>query len=105
MQASYDSYASLFTVTLWIHCISVAPQQITQLESYDTRWRSPPHQWYKLNSDGAFLERLGMADAGAVLRDEQGGFKGGLSLQIYLWSVLLVEMRAMDFGLTLAIKL
>lgn len=84
---------------------SAVQTQSIRLESSDISWRCTPHQWHKLTSDGAFLERLGTAGADAILRDEQGGFKGELRLPICFGMILLVKLQVMKFGFELAIKL
>lgn len=68
-------------------------------------WIPPLPDWFKLNSNGTFLERLHTLGAGVILQDYHICFVGGLSMPIDSGTVLIVEVWAVKIGLQLANKL
>lgn len=58
------------------------------------RWEAPPEGWVTLNTDGAAKGNLGPAEAGGVLRDEKGGWRGGFSENLGRCLAVKAEIRA-----------
>lgn len=56
---------------------------IKSLRRIDTliRWDPSPHEWVKLNIDGAFWSTICHASFSGVLQDNQGAWLNGFSLQ------------------------
>lgn len=55
-------------------------------------WVAPSEGWVKLNTDGALHGNPGMATAGGVLRDGEGNWCSGFSLNIRFCSAPLAEL-------------
>ncbi|KAG7552028.1 Reverse transcriptase domain [Arabidopsis thaliana x Arabidopsis arenosa] len=65
-------------------------------------WVAPVSGWCKLNTDGASHGNPGMATAGGVLRNEEGGWCGGFALNIGRYSAPLAELWGVYYGLYIA---
>ncbi|KAF7807224.1 ribonuclease H [Senna tora] len=65
-------------------------------------WEKPGCGWVKVNSDGAVKRSSGKAGYGAILRDEDGSWVGGVCNSIVTFSVLKAEAWGALEGLRLA---
>nr|AID60103.1 hypothetical protein [Brassica napus] len=65
-------------------------------------WFVPENGWVKLNTDGASRGNPGLATAGGALRDEEGKWIGGFSLNIGICSAPLAELWGVYYGLCIA---
>ncbi|CAA0836031.1 Polynucleotidyl transferase- ribonuclease H-like superfamily protein [Striga hermonthica] len=66
------------------------------------RWMRPPPDWVKLNSDGSYNGVSGLGYAGGLLRDENGNWLGGFTLNIGYCSIMAAELWGLFRGLSLA---
>ena len=69
------------------------------------KWNPPPVNWAKLNTDGLVLGDPGLAGGGGVLRDSLENWIGGFSRSIGITSCVQAELRALKYGLLLALNL
>ncbi|OMO64495.1 reverse transcriptase [Corchorus capsularis] len=63
-------------------------------------WQPPGPGWLKLNTDGSSLGNPGLARAGTVIRDHEGGWVRGSVRQLGICSNYLAELWALRDGLT-----
>ncbi|KAJ1412363.1 Ribonuclease H domain [Sesbania bispinosa] len=68
------------------------------------KWIPPPTNWLKLNLDGAVSVLARLAGCGGVLRDHNGNFLGAFSAFLGDCSIMTAELRAILFGVKLAIQ-
>ncbi|XP_042958232.1 uncharacterized protein LOC122293851 [Carya illinoinensis] len=62
------------------------------------RWKRPPQDWMKLNSDGSSLGNLGPAGAGGVIRDSLGRLHSAYSVFLGQGSNNFAELRSLLEG-------
>lgn len=65
-------------------------------------WSPPRVGWFKLNTDGASRGNPGLATAGGVVRDGDGNWCYGFSLNIGICSAPLAELWGAYYGLNIA---
>ncbi|KAG7591719.1 Ribonuclease H-like superfamily [Arabidopsis thaliana x Arabidopsis arenosa] len=65
-------------------------------------WKKPVDGWVKLNTDGASRGNPGLAAAGGVLRQGDGSWYGGFSLNVGICSAPLAELWGVYYGLYIA---
>ncbi|CAA7017337.1 unnamed protein product [Microthlaspi erraticum] len=65
-------------------------------------WEAPAAHWFKLNTNGASHGNPGLATAGGVLRDGNGRWCSGFSLNIGRCSAPLAELWGAYYGLVMA---
>ncbi|KAK9991878.1 hypothetical protein SO802_026863 [Lithocarpus litseifolius] len=69
------------------------------------RWISPPINWYKLNSNGSFLENPRLAGGGGLIRDDKGDWIKGYARAIGITTNVAAESWALRDGIRLCIAL
>ena len=69
------------------------------------RWTPPPKGWIKLNFDGAARGNPGIAGLGVIINNEEGLWLAKKAAPIEPTSNNLAELRALEEGLLLCIKL
>ncbi|CAL4944430.1 unnamed protein product [Urochloa decumbens] len=79
------------------------PQKQPSIQKSYQGWKKPPPSWMKCNVDGAFYDSFHSGASGAVLRDENGVFRGARAI----WyanslNALTMEARACRDGLIFA---
>ncbi|KAL4362541.1 hypothetical protein GQ457_04G033940 [Hibiscus cannabinus] len=67
-----------------------------------TVWAMPEQGWVKVNVDGARRKGDGVIACGGVVRDDDGGWRGGFSRLIGIGSVIEAELWAIYDGLNFA---
>ncbi|KAG7591715.1 Zinc finger CCHC-type [Arabidopsis thaliana x Arabidopsis arenosa] len=65
-------------------------------------WKKPVDGWVKLNTDGTSRGNPGLAAAGGVLRQGDGSWYGGFSLNVGICSAPLAELWGVYYGLYIA---
>ncbi|XP_057756413.1 uncharacterized protein LOC130975673 [Arachis stenosperma] len=66
------------------------------------KWRPPPQDWLKLNTDAAFSDETKTGATAAVIRDYQGNMLGGIVNKIIARSTLSAEAQAIREAIILA---
>ncbi|KAG8502624.1 hypothetical protein CXB51_000013 [Gossypium anomalum] len=56
----------------------------------------PPEDWLKVNTDGARKTNTGLAAAGGVLRDHNGGWKAGFARNIGVYSIVEANLTTVE---------
>ncbi|GKV08919.1 hypothetical protein SLEP1_g20489 [Rubroshorea leprosula] len=85
----------------WACCSS--HQHTSQATSIAVKWTKPSSGVVKLNTDGSFLSRSGMAASGGLFRDHEGKWMLGYARNIGHTSCLAAELWAIRDGLQLAV--
>ena len=67
-------------------------------------WDCPPQDWCKINSDGAFKVREGVAAANGLLRDNNGKWMAGFIANLGHCSVMVAKIWGAWYALQLAWK-
>ncbi|KAK5825416.1 hypothetical protein PVK06_020248 [Gossypium arboreum] len=67
--------------------------------SWETCWRLPEVEWYKVNTDGARMLETGHASSGSVIRDDHRRWKMGFSQKIGICSTVEFELWGAYDGL------
>ncbi|KAK7250720.1 hypothetical protein RIF29_33336 [Crotalaria pallida] len=68
------------------------------------RWRNPPQNWIKVNSDGSFNPETGTAACGGVLRDCYGTFMCAYAMRLGSCSIMQGELWGILQGARLAVS-
>ena len=63
------------------------------------RWKTPPHGWFKLNTDGSSKASSREAGCGGILCNDQGKAIGAFSYRIGACSALNAELWGILIGL------
>ncbi|KAF3448840.1 hypothetical protein FNV43_RR09554 [Rhamnella rubrinervis] len=83
------------------YIVSKAVKQLREKESEQMmeKWRPPPKDWYKANTDAAF--KNGTAALAMVIRDEKGRVLQMFSLLTNANSPLEAEFKALEWAMKL----
>ncbi|KAM5549769.1 hypothetical protein ABKV19_000934 [Rosa sericea] len=82
-----------------------AQAQLSRLDSYCLNilsWLKPPIGFLKLNVDGTRSNQSGFIGAGGVIRDHNGDWLSGFSINLGVGQIINAEARGMLSGLKLA---
>ncbi|OMO93815.1 hypothetical protein COLO4_16656 [Corchorus olitorius] len=66
-------------------------------------WQKPPHEWIKVNSDGAFSSHSGKAGIGVVVRNSDGEVLDAFGKSVVARDALMAEALVMREGAKLAV--
>ncbi|XP_050222138.1 uncharacterized protein LOC126672232 [Mercurialis annua] len=83
-------------------CVLLAKKATKEKTTVSIGWSCPPMNWVKINTDGAFDQRTGIAKAGGLVRNAMGNWLGSFSMTIGYDSVLGAEFKGAYHGLLLA---
>lgn len=65
-------------------------------------WKSPPHNWFCLNTNGASKGAPGLAGGGGIIRDSRGIFIQGLVVNLGICNAYRAERATAELGLKMA---
>jgi len=80
-------------------------KQERRIEEIQVKWKPPPIDWFKINTDGAVSVRKGWTACGGLIRDHNGRWIAGFTSYLGLCSVLKAEIWGAIIGVRLAKKL
>ncbi|KAK4707377.1 hypothetical protein R3W88_033066 [Solanum pinnatisectum] len=69
------------------------------------RWKKPPEQWVKINTDGSALDNLGKIGAGGILRDHTGRMLLAFATPLGEGTNIQAEVEAAFFGLSWSLEM
>ncbi|KAL0329103.1 UNVERIFIED_CONTAM: hypothetical protein Sradi_4897000 [Sesamum radiatum] len=67
------------------------------------RWSTPSPSWFKLNTDGSFLGKPGLAGAAGIIRDSDGHVHLAYQVALGTGTSVIAELTAIWRGLELAL--
>lgn len=101
---SFQTYHRIHSLAAWVRrCIDDSGRRPVCVQSVqsDIAWRALRNGWVKLNTDAAVTNLGAKAAAGGILRDDNGNFLLGFSMDVGEATVTVAELKAILSGVKL----
>ncbi|KAF7844846.1 reverse transcriptase [Senna tora] len=95
---------SLAAAAEYFH-LNLLPRPLQCSDSILLKWQPPPHNWWKLNTNGACSGNPGPFAIGGLIRNHNGTFISGFSSFIGYDTAFTAELWAITVGLNMALSL
>ena len=83
---------------------SMVPKEGSMVQKVPRVWKAPTKGWYKINYDGGFMKKNGLAGIGVVVGNVDGALVYGVCKAVMIDYLLVVEALTVRRGLRLAIE-